>query len=174
MNTKEMTIRVENQTDRDAISQVVIAAFETMELSNQTEHFIIEALRDANALSLSLVAELDGQIVGQIAFSPVRMSDGTPDWYGLGPVSVLPDFQRQGFGKALIWEGLARLEELGAKGCCLVGHPQYYRQFGFVNPEELALEGVPPEVFFAKSFSGAIPQGQVEFHEGFGASGPAN
>jgi len=168
---KEITIRAENQADRDAITQVVIAAFKTMEISNQTEHFIIEALRDANALTLSLVAELEGRIVGQIAFSPVRISDGTPDWYGLGPVAVHPDFQRQGIGKALIREGLSHLEELGAKGCCLVGHPQYYRQFGFVNADGLALEGVPPEVFFVRSFSGSIPLGQVEFHEGFGASG---
>lgn len=167
----EVHIRAEKKTDRDAISQVVIAAFETMEISNQTEHFIIDALRDANALSLSVVAEVDGRIVGQIAFSPVKMSDGTPDWYGLGPVAVHPDFQRQGIGKALIREGLSRLQELGAKGCCLVGHPEYYRQFGFVNADGLALEGVPPEFFFVRSFFGSIPQGQVEFHAGFGASG---
>ena len=73
---------------------------------------------------MSLVAEVDGRVVGHIAFSPVAMSDGTNHWYGLGPVSVLPQCQRRGIGKALIQEGLARLKELGAKGCCLVGHPQ--------------------------------------------------
>ena len=58
-----------------------------------------------------------------------------------------------------------------AKGCCLVGHPGYYRQFGFSNPSGLALEGVPPEVFFALAFDGHHPQGTVTFHEGFKAEG---
>ena len=110
-------------------------------------------------------------MVGHIAFSPVTLSDGTPDWYGLGPVSVLPELQRRGIGKALIREGLARLEALGAGGCCLVGHPEYYRQFGFENVEGLGLEGVPPEAFFALSFGGGVPKGSVAFHEAFGATG---
>lgn len=125
-------------------------------------------------MTISLVAEIDDRVVGHIAFSPVTMSDGTTDWYGLGPVSVLPDFQRQGIGKALIQEGLSRLKALQAKGCCLVGHPEYYRQFGFKNVDDLALEGVPQEVFFALSFDGNIPQGNVMFHEGFTATGPKN
>jgi putative acetyltransferase len=100
------------------------------------------------------------------------MSDGSPGWYGLGPVSVLPEYQRRGIGKALICEGLARLRGLGARGCCLVGHPEYYRQFGFANPEALGLVGVPPEVFFALSFDGHVPRGTVAFHDGFGAVGP--
>jgi putative acetyltransferase len=101
----------------------------------------------------------------------VVLSDGTPAWYGLGPVSVLPRFQRQGVGRALIQEGLARLKALGAQGCCLVGHPGYYQQFGFRNTPELVLEGVPPEVFFALLFDGHVPRGTVTFHEGFCADG---
>ena len=77
------------------------------EISNHTEQFIIEALRSARALTVSLVAEVDGIVVGHIAFSPVTMSDGTSAWYGLGPVSVHPEYQRNGIGKALIQEGLA-------------------------------------------------------------------
>ena len=105
---------------------------------------------------MSLVAESGGQVIGHIGFSPVVLSDGTPAWYGLGPVSVLPPFQRQGVGRALIQEGLARLKALGAQGCCLVGHPGYYQQFGFRNTQELVLEGVPPEVFFA--LHGDVPR----------------
>jgi putative acetyltransferase len=117
------------------------------------------------------VAELDGRVVGHIAFSPVTMSDGSPDWYGLGPLSVLPAYQRQGIGGALIQEGLSRLKELGARGCCLVGHPGYYGRFGFRNPRGLGHEGVPEDAFFALSFDGHLPQGTVEFHEGFKATG---
>ena len=166
-------INIRNETDADigAIAEVTIAAFKTLEISNHTEQFIIEALRAAKALTVSLVAELDGQVIGHIAFSPVTVDDGTRDWYGLGPVSVLPEYQRQGVGAALIQEGLSRLKNLDAKGCCLVGHPDYYRKFGFDNPPGLVLEGVPPEVFFALSFNGHTPQGAVTFHEGFRADG---
>jgi len=170
MNQK-IVIRSERDADTDAIAEVTAAAFETLEISNHTEQYIIEALRAAGALKLSLVAELDGQAIGHIAFSPLTISDGTQNWYGLGPVSVLPELQRQGVGKALIWEGLSRLKDMGAGGCCLVGHPEYYIKFGFQNIPGLVLEGVPPEVFFGLSFDGCIPQGSVAFHEAFKADG---
>ncbi|MHC4248031.1 MAG: GNAT family N-acetyltransferase [Planctomycetota bacterium] len=166
-----IVIRKETDTDIDAIRDVTIAAFKTLEVSNQTEQFIIEALRAAGALAISLVAEADGRVVGHIAFSPVTISSGAPGWYGLGPVSVLPECQRQGVGTALIQEGLSQLKELGASGCCVVGHPDYYKRFGFENPSGLALEGVPPEVFFALSFDGRVPQGRAAFHEAFKADG---
>jgi len=170
MNPK-IVIRNETHDDVCAISEVTIAAFKTLEISNHTEQFIIEALRAAKALTVSLVAEVDGRVVGQIAFSPVIISDGTRNWYGLGPVSVLPEYQRKGIGKALIQEGLSRLKVLNAQGCCLVGHPDYYRKFGFKNMSGLVHEGVPQEVFFALSFDGHTPQGTVTFHEGFKADG---
>jgi len=122
MNPK-IVIRNETDADVSAITEVTVAAFKTLEISNHTEQFIIAALRTAKALTVSLVAELDGRVIGHIAFSPVTISDGTPNWYGLGPVSVLPAYQRQGIGKALIREGLSRLKDMNAKGCCLVGHP---------------------------------------------------
>jgi putative acetyltransferase len=170
--TSELNLRNETNSDIEAISEITFAAFESMEISNHTEQFVIDALRAAGVLTISLVAVLDGRVVGHIAFSPVTMSDGTPDWYGLGPVSVLPEYQRRGIGKALIEEGLSRLKGLHARGCCLVGHPQYYRRFGFENPADLAHEGVPPEAFFALSFDGHIPRGTVSFHEAFKAEGP--
>jgi len=166
-----IVIRSENDADVSAITEVTIAAFQTLEISNHTEQFVIEALRAAKALTLSLVAEVDGRVIGHIAFSPVIISDGTQDWYGLGPVSVLPAYQRQGIGKALIHAGLSRLKGMQARGCCLVGHPDYYKKFGFDNIPELVHEGVPPEVFLARSFDGKIPRGTVTFHEGFKADG---
>jgi putative acetyltransferase len=171
--TSDIEIRNETNDDTAAIAEVTIAAFRDLEISNQTEHHIIDALRAAEALALSLIAVVDGRVVGHIAFSPVILSEGTGGWYGLGPVSVLPQAQRRGIGQALVREGLSRLERMQARGCCLVGHPEYYRRFGFENCSELILEGVPPEVFFAVSFDGRMPRGTVAFHEGFSAVGPS-
>ena len=168
MNPK-IVIRSETDADVSAITKVTVAAFQTLEISQHTEQFIIAALRAAKALTVSLVAEADGRVVGHIAFSPVTISDGTRNWYGLGPVSVLPEYQRRGIGSALIREGLSRLKALGAGGCCLVGHPEYYRRFGFENAPGLVCEGVPPDVFFALSLDGHVPRGIVEFHEAFKA-----
>lgn len=169
--TDKVLIRSETSADASAIAEVTVAAFKTLAISNHTEQFIIAALRAAKALTVSLVAEVDGRVVGHIAFSPVTVSDGCPNWYGLGPVSVLPECQRRGIGSALIQEGMSRLKDLGAQGCCLVGHPEYYRRFGFQNIPGLVHEGVPEEVFFALSFNGHFPQGIIEFHEGFTADG---
>lgn len=166
-------VRDETPADVDAITAVTLEAFATLEISGHTEHFIVAALRAAQALSVSLVAEHDGRVVGHIAFSPVTISDGTQSWYGLGPVSVLPELQRQGIGKALLHAGLARLQAQGAAGCCLVGHPEYYRKFGFTTVEGLGVEGVPPEYFFALALKGAMPQGIVTFHEAFRSTGSA-
>jgi putative acetyltransferase len=165
----KVIIRDEADADVDGITQATTAAFKTLEISNHTEQFIIEALRATKVLTVSLFAELNGQIIGHIAFSSVTLSHGPPDWYGFGPVSVLPEYQRQGVGKALIWEGLSRLKTMQAHGCCLVGHPDYHRKFGFTNTPGLGHEGVPPEVFFALSFDGHTPQGTLTFHEGFQA-----
>jgi putative acetyltransferase len=170
MNSR-IAIRSETDTDGSAIADVTVAAFKTLEVSDQTEQFILAALRAAKALTISLVAEIDGRVIGHIAFSPVAISDGTRNWYGLGPVSVLPEYQRQGIGKALIQEGLSRLKDMKAQGCCLVGHPDYYRKFGFRNMPELVLEGVPPEVFFGLSLDGHVPHGTVTFHDGFKVDG---
>lgn len=172
-STMNLNIIIRDETDADIsiISEITAEAFKAFELSDHTEQFIINALRKAGALTISLVAELNGHVIGHIAFSPVTISDGTQGWFGLGPVSVLPEYQKQGVGKALIHEGLSRLKKMNAKGCCLVGHPDYYKKFGFRIASELGLDGVPPEVFFVLSFDGKIPCGKVTFHEGFNANG---
>jgi putative acetyltransferase len=86
-------------------------------------------------------------------------------------VSVLPEYQRQGIGKALIHEGLSQLKSMHARGCCLVGHPEYYKKFGFETIPGFIHEGVPPEVFLSLPFDGITPQGIVTFHKGFKADG---
>jgi putative acetyltransferase len=164
-----MIIRPERESDIDAIFTVTKAAFENQPYSAQTEQFIVNALRAAKALALSLVAEADGKVVGHIAFSPVAISDGSDNWYGIGPVSVLPEFQKKGCGKSLINEGLALLKASGARGCVLVGDPNYYERFGFRNLPDLSVAEVPPENFLGLPFGKNIPYGAVTFHQAFSA-----
>jgi putative acetyltransferase len=166
----QIVIRQETAADISAIAEITAAAFKTLAISNQTEQFIVAALRAAKALIVSLVAELNGRVVGHVAFSRVTISDGTQNWYGLGPVSVLPEYQRQGIGKALIRQGLSILKGLNAGGCCLVGDPEYYKRFGFRNIHGLIHEGVPQEVFLALPLDRHVPQGIVVFHDGFKAT----
>ncbi len=166
-----MIIRNETKKDIEAITAITIAAFKNLQVSHQTEQFIIHELRKSNVLTLSLVAEVDGGVVGHISFSPIKISDGSENWYGLGPISVKPDLQKQGIGKSLVNEGLSILKAQNGEGCALVGDPGYYRQFGFENIPGLIHEGVPQEVFLVLPFDNSIPQGTVEFHESFLATG---
>jgi len=162
-----LVIRSEIPTDIEAIVEVTKAAFEDDSFSQQTEHLTINDLRTDNALTISLVNEVEGQIVGHIAFSAVTISDGTTNWHGLGPVSVLPEYQGRRIGTALVNRGLALLESMNSKGSVLVGLPLYFSRFGFWNHPQLVHEGVPQEVFVAKSLVGHMPSGTVEFHRAF-------
>lgn len=163
----EVTIRKETANDLVAIGKVVADAFEHHPHSNQTEHLLVDRLRQAGALSISLVAEADGIIVGHIAFSPVTISGNDCDWYGLAPVSVLPEFQGEGIGSRLIRAGMSQLREMGAKGCVLLGEPEFYGRFGFLVRDGLTLPGVPPEYFLALQFTEEEIQGEVLYHQAF-------
>ena len=134
-------IRQETISDIQAITDVTIAAFRTVEISNKTEQFIINALRKEDALSISLVAEFEDQIVGHVAFSPVTISDGSEGWYGLGPVSVLPDYQRQGIGKEMITKGLSMLQDMDAYGCVLVGGSALLQAIRFYQSSTIVTRG---------------------------------
>ena len=118
-----MIVRPEQDGDIDAIRALTETAFKTAPHADGTEHLIIDRLRAAGALTLSLVAEVDGVVAGHVAFSPVTVSDGSAGWYGLGPISVDPSRQGEGIGGKLIREGLDRLKALGATGCVLLGDP---------------------------------------------------
>jgi putative acetyltransferase len=162
-------IREEVSEDIDRIAKVTREAFASHPRSKQTEHFIINELRRANAMSVSLVAEVTGIVVGHIAFSPVRISDGSSDWYGLGPVSVFPAFQRQGIGQELVKSGLEALRKKGAKGCVVFGSPLFYGRFGFVCNPNMWLLDVPQEFFQSLQFGVERAQGEVTYHAAFSA-----
>ncbi len=161
--------RLETEADADRIEVVTAAAFLNAEHTSHTEQFIVAGLRKAGVLTLSMVAEKRGEMVGHGAVSPVVLSDGSTGWYGLGPVSVLPEHQRLGIGSVLIREVLGRLREMGASGCVVLGDPRYYERFGFKVVPGLVLPGVPPEYFMALAFGAEMPQGSVAYHAAFDA-----
>lgn len=164
-----ITIRPETPSDVDSIEQVTRRAFLSHPYSHQTEQFIIRALRAAHALTVSFVAEDAGRIVGHIAFSPVTVSDGAVGWYGLGPISVEPECQRRGIGRALMESGLAELRRIGAEGCVLVGDPAFYTRFGFESNPALTVEGVPREFCLSLALGSSSARGNVQFHPAFQA-----
>ncbi len=166
----DIEIRPEKAEDVEAIRQVTDAAFKLNPHSYGTEVAIIEALREAEALAISLVATMDGEVVGHVAFSPVTIEEQDLGWFGLGPVSTRPDLQGRGIGSALIREGLERLKRSEAAGCVLLGDPSFYQRFGFKNDAGLRYEGAPAEYFMSLNFRDAIPSGAVTFHQGFAAT----
>lgn len=171
MNVK---IRTERAGDGLAIENVTVAAFSGADHhgaghADPTEHLIVASLRHAGALVLSLVAEYDGEIVGHLAASPVTISDGSADWCGLGPVSVMPEYQGRGIGSQLVSAALEGLRELGAAGCVLLGDPGYYGRFGFRAIDGLRYPGPPAEYFQALSLDGSMAQGVVTYHAAFEA-----
>ena len=166
-----ISIRKEQSNDIQGIHEVTVAAFLEAPHTDHTEQYIVKALRESGALSISLIAENEGNIVGHVALSPVTISDGTDSWYGLGPISVLPNNQSKGIGSKLMNAAIQELKNIKAKGCVLLGDPNYYHRFGFKPRECLVLPGVPPEYFQAMVFHGDLPQGSVTYHESFSAKG---
>jgi len=165
-----LKIRNEFPLDANAIDTVTIAAFLTAPHSSGTEALIVRSLRAAQQLTVSLVAEVKSEVVGHVAVSPVTINDLAVDWFGLGPVSVLPAFQGQGIGKQLIEEALHQLRALGANGCVVLGEPSYYARFGFQSTSHLVFPDVPEQYFQAVVFSGPVPEGEVAYHEAFYAA----
>lgn len=162
-----MIIRPELPQDAAAIRALTTAAFATAPHASGTEAQIIDDLRKAGDLHLSLVAEQDGRLVGHVAFSPAQIA-GARGWVGLGPVSVLPDHQRAGVGSALIRAGLAQLKAGGVAGCVVLGDPGYYCRFGFARGG-LRYPGPPPEYFQQLAFLPDPPSGIVSYAPAFGA-----
>ena len=163
-------IRNEEAADVDAIDAVTTAAFLAAPHSSHTEQYIVKALRSAGKLTLSLVAQADGQVLGHVAVSPVAISDGTPGWHGLGPISVAPAYQGQGIGSGLMQEALRRLRDSGASGCVVLGEAAYYGRFGFRHAPGLVLPDVPSGYFQALAFGATLPCGTVAYDAAFGAS----
>ncbi|PCJ51365.1 MAG: GNAT family N-acetyltransferase [Candidatus Hydrogenedentota bacterium] len=166
-----MNIRLEIPADQEAIFRINAEAFE-----RDGEARLVDALRDAGVLTLSLVAEVDGAAVGHIAFSPVTIETarGSVDAIGLAPMSVLKVHQRTGVGSVLVREGLLRLTDAGHASVVVLGHPAFYPRFGFKSAQSTyGLDneyGAPDEAFMALELApGALEdvQGLVKYHSVF-------
>lgn len=162
-----INIRLENPSDIPSIHEITVAAFLQAPHTDNTEQFIVKALRNSGKLTISLVAEDSGHIIGHVALSPVTISDGSKGWYGLGPISIIPNEQSKGIGSKLMNSALLELKKINANGCVLLGDPNYYQRFGFEPIEGLLLPDVPPEYFQALLFHGNQPRGTVAYHESF-------
>jgi NAD(P)-dependent dehydrogenase (short-subunit alcohol dehydrogenase family)/predicted N-acetyltransferase YhbS len=161
-----VTVRDETPHDVSTIRAINIAAFKDHPYSQRTEHLIVEALRDAGALELSLVAEM-GVVVGHIAFSSARLGDASSGWYLVGPVAVAPQHQGHGIGRALIEAGLGVLRSRGASGFVLVGDPALYGRFGFRHYPGVTCAGVPDQNVLCLPVGAAAPAGEVRHHPAF-------
>ncbi|WP_111428430.1 GNAT family N-acetyltransferase [Rhodobacteraceae bacterium DSL-40] len=165
-----MLIRDEGPADIPAIGRVVTEAMKMLAQATGTEAAIVTRLRADDALTLSLVAEEEGAVIGHLAASMARV--GSQDGWGLiGPLAVLPSWHGQGIGSALMAEALRRLRTT-CRGAALVGDPGYYHRFGFRAFPGLHVPGCPPEVVLALPFDGTEPHGELIHHPAFGLDQP--
>ncbi|MBY5822671.1 GNAT family N-acetyltransferase [Rhizobium leguminosarum] len=162
-----MLIRNETPDDIDAIHDLTSTAFKPMPYSDGTEAEIVRRLRAAGDLKISLVAEQDGEIVGHVAFSPVMINGAHDGWFGLGPISVKLERQRQGIGKAMIARGLELLNEMGASGCALIGNPEIYSRVGFGSDGQLKYLDLDTRFVQRIVFRGSPPSGTLQFVPAF-------
>ena len=138
-------IREEQPGDITAIRDVNRRAF-----GQDHEGYIVEALRANGAALLSLVATLDGRVVGHIMYSPLLVGDVMGA--ALGPMAVLPEHQHQGIGSSLVKAGSQRLTHEGCPFVVVVGHSAFYPRFGFrpARTYRITCEwDVPDDVFMA-------------------------
>lgn len=177
-NQEEVThIRPARPSEDGTIFAIVMQAFADAENSNHREQHVVNGLREAGALTHSFVSILEGRPVGHVAISPVTVEvedesgkkQKVGGFYGIGPISVLPELQGQGHGAALMEHALDQLRAVNARGAVVLGDPSYYKRFGFA-PSSLAYADAPSEYFQAISLDGdALPKATVTYHEAFNA-----
>jgi putative acetyltransferase len=165
-----MQLRDAQPEDFGAISDLLRAAFATHRHSDHTEHLIVERLRAAKALTVSLVAVDERGIVGYVACSPIKIDGRSGDWVGLGPIAVLPDAQRRGIGTRLMQLTIQTLRRNGCGGVVLLGDPEYYRRFGFEMTRKLDLPNAPATHFLSLVLRSPEPEGIVSYHPAFSYS----
>lgn len=161
-----MILRPETAAEAQAISDLITAAFTDAAHADGNEAQIVERLRAADALLLSLVAEEDGALLGHIAAAGVTVG-GMGGWACIAPVSVTPAAQGRGVGAALMLAALYALRDAGAGGVVILGDPAYYTRFGLTADGRRRIDGVPGAYVLSLPFT-TDPEGAVTFHPAFG------
>lgn len=162
-----MIIRFEQRGDAGHIRDVHLDAFDS-----DSEANIVDSLRRSSENLISLVAEEDGKIIGHILFSPVAL-DPEVKVMGLAPMAVVKKWQRKGVGSKLVEKGLEVCKDAGCDGVVVLGHPEYYPQFGFVPAANFEISSdydVPLEVFMALELKpGSLKEnpGTARYHRAF-------
>jgi len=149
-------IRPETDHDHEAVGQVNRLAF-----GQDAEARLVDALRANGFARVSLVAEMDGLVVGHIMFSdsPIITQTGTVTALALAPMAVLRDFQKKGIGSALVRRGLEICRAEGHRIVVVLGHPDFYARFGFSSTLAERLEspfGGGPSFMAAELVPGAL------------------
>lgn len=166
----DILIRHETPADIPAIRALNEAAFET-----GAEAVLVDALRENGKFTLSLVAAIEGEVVGHILFTDIVMDPGDAEAriLGLAPMAVLPGRQGRGVGSALVRRGLEDCLELGYRGVVVLGHPAFYPRFGFTPASRHGITSIydaPDEAFMALALGDAeLPKGRALYQPEFGA-----
>lgn len=162
-----MQIRPETPSDIPDIERTIERAFANHPRGSGAEVGIVRSLRASGALTVSLVGEVEGQVRGYVAASPVQIAGRRSEWHGLGPVAIDPAAQRMGLGSRLVSECLAALRRKGSAGCVVLGEPAFYGRFGFNATPGLVYPGRPPAFFMVLPFTASVPEGIVAYHDAF-------
>ncbi len=152
----KVSVRTEQPQDYSEVSDLIQKAFESDPHSDHIEAQLVEALRKPENFipELSIVAEVDGKVVGHVLLTPVKIKNKDNEWdsLALAPISVLPVYQNQGIGSQLIKEAHSRARKIGYKSIVLIGHENYYLKFGYLRAEKYGIRfpfDVPAENAFA-------------------------
>jgi hypothetical protein len=166
-----LLVRPEREADFDAVRRVVEEAFARAEHTDGDEHNLVDRLRRSEEYipSLSLVAEVNGEIVGYVMFS--RIYVGNAEAVALAPLAVLPAYQNKGIGRALICDGHRRAMKMGY-GCSVVlGSPDYYSKCGFLPASQFGITApfeIPSQFYMVYPMTRSIPGGRVRYSAAFG------
>jgi len=139
-----LIIRQENKNDHKEVFKVIKSAFKDAEFTDNTEQFLVDRLRKSDAFipELSMIAEINGKIVGHILLTKLKIKNKSNvfDSLALAPVSVLPEYQGKGIGGKLIVDSHKKAKELGHKSIVLLGHENYYPRFGYEQADKYGIE----------------------------------
>lgn len=163
------TLREARPADAKAIEALIQTAFADMPLSDGQEASLVHRLNTDGDVALALVAEQAGEVIGHILFSPATV--GGQKVLALAPLSVAPQWQRQGVGKALISAAHRQIETMDYAAVVVLGHPDYYARFGYQPAENYGITApfeLPDGVLRVLPLTETVPQGEIRYASAFG------